>query len=89
MFYSSKLSKFENIKHCFFSRENGSSKGIYKSLNCDLGSNDNKENAKSFPAGCASACSHKKSGKVDWYLENYYARDLAEKMYEKYYKNCA
>ncbi len=44
MFYSSKLSKFENIKHCFFSRENGSSKGIYKSLNCGLGSNDNKEN---------------------------------------------
>ena len=27
--------------------------------------NENKESAKSFPAGCASACSHKKSGKVE------------------------
>ena len=44
MFFSSKLSKFKNIKHCFFSRKNGFSKGIYKSLNCGCGSNDKKEN---------------------------------------------
>jgi len=44
MFFSKKLQKFENIKHCFFSRKNGFSKGVYESLNCGLGSNDEKEN---------------------------------------------
>ncbi len=44
MFFSKKLQKFENIKHCFFSRKGGVSNGIYKSLNCGLGSNDKKEN---------------------------------------------
>jgi hypothetical protein len=44
MFFSKKLKKFENIKHCFFSRKNGFSKGFYESLNCGLGSNDKKEN---------------------------------------------
>ena len=44
MFFSSKLKKFKNIRHCFFSRKNGFSKGYYESLNCGLGSNDNKEN---------------------------------------------
>ena len=44
MFFSSKLKKFKNIKHCFFSRKDGVSKGLYKSLNCSLGSNDQKKN---------------------------------------------
>ena len=44
MFFSKKLKKFKNIKHCFFSRKNGFSEGYYKSLNCGLGSNDKKEN---------------------------------------------
>ena len=44
MFFSKKLEKFENIKHCFFSRKNGVSKGYYESLNCGLGSSDKKEN---------------------------------------------
>ena len=44
MFYSEKLQKFKNIKHCFFSRKNGFSKGIYESLNCGIGSNDEKKN---------------------------------------------
>ena len=44
MFFSKKLQKFKNIKHCFFSRKDGFSKGDYKSLNCGLGSNDKKEN---------------------------------------------
>ena len=44
MFFSKKLEKFENIRHCFFSRKNGFSGGNYKSLNCGLGSNDKKEN---------------------------------------------
>ena len=44
MFFSKKLQKFKNIKHCFFSRKNGVSSGIYESLNCGLGSDDNKEN---------------------------------------------
>ena len=42
MFYSDNLNKNSNIQHCFFSRNNGTSKGIYKSLNCGLGSKDNK-----------------------------------------------
>ena len=44
MFYSKKLKKFKKISHCFFSRKNGVSSGLYKSLNCGLGSNDNKKN---------------------------------------------
>lgn len=44
MFYSKNLKNFKNIRHCFFSRKNGFSKGIYKSLNCGKGSRDNKKN---------------------------------------------
>ncbi len=44
MFYSNKLKKLKKIKHCFFSRKNGFSKGIYKGLNCGKGSRDNKIN---------------------------------------------
>jgi YfiH family protein len=44
MFFSKKLKKFDNIKHCFFSRKNGFSSGIYKSLNCGASSLDNKGN---------------------------------------------
>ena len=44
MFYSKNLKKLKNINHCFFSRRNGFSKGIYKSLNCGRGSRDNKQN---------------------------------------------
>ena len=42
MFVSKKLKNISNVKHCFFSRKNGVSKGIYKSLNCGLGSRDDK-----------------------------------------------
>ncbi len=44
MFFSKKLISFIDLKHCFFSRKNGFSKGIYKGLNCGRGSNDNKKN---------------------------------------------
>tara|TARA_B100001964_G_scaffold189716_1_gene211523 strand:- start:21 stop:782 length:762 start_codon:yes stop_codon:yes gene_type:complete len=44
MFFSKKLQKFENLKHCFFSKKNGFSKGSYASLNCGLESGDKKEN---------------------------------------------
>ena len=44
MFYSAKLKKNNKIQHCFFSRKNGVSGGIYESLNCGIGSNDTKEN---------------------------------------------
>jgi len=44
MFYSKKLKKFKSIKHCFFSRKNGFSKDLYKSLNCGRGSKDKKKN---------------------------------------------
>ncbi len=44
MFYSKKLRRIKEIKHCFFSRKNGFSKGIYKGLNCGRGSKDSKKN---------------------------------------------
>ena len=44
MFYSKKLKKLKKVKHCFFSRKKGFSKGIYNSLNCGRGSKDNKKN---------------------------------------------
>ena len=44
MFYSKKFTKFNNIRHCFFSRKGGFSKGIYQGLNCGKGSKDNKKN---------------------------------------------
>ena len=44
MFYSKKLKKFKVIKHCFFSRKGGFSKGLYRGLNCGRGSKDNKIN---------------------------------------------
>ena len=44
MFYSKNLKKQKKINHCFFSRKNGFSKGIYNSLNCGMGSKDKKIN---------------------------------------------
>ena len=44
MYFSKKLNNFKNIKHCFFSKNGGVSRGIYASLNCGIGSNDNAEN---------------------------------------------
>jgi len=44
MFYSKSLIKIKQIKHCFFSRKNGFSKGVFKGLNCGRGSKDNKKN---------------------------------------------
>ncbi len=44
MIFSKKLKKFNNIKHGFFSRKGGVSTGIYKSLNCGIGSYDKKKN---------------------------------------------
>ena len=46
MFYSKKLLKFSEISHGFFNRNGGVSKGIYKSLNCGVGSKDKKINVK-------------------------------------------
>ena len=44
MIKSKKLVKFKNISHGFFNRKGGVSKGIYKSLNCGLGSDDKVKN---------------------------------------------
>ena len=44
MYYSKKLKKIKKVNHCFFSRKNGFSKGIYEGLNCGRGSKDNKKN---------------------------------------------
>ena len=46
MFYSNNLKNNNHVKHCFFSRKNGASEGIYESLNCGIGSKDKKENVK-------------------------------------------
>ena len=43
MIISKKLKNFKNIKHGFFNRNGGSSPGIYKSLNCGMGSYDEKK----------------------------------------------
>jgi len=42
LIYSKKLLRQKKITHGFFNRSGGRSKGIYKSLNCGLGSNDKK-----------------------------------------------
>ena len=44
MIKSKKLQKFKNINHGFFNSAGGVSSGIYKSLNCGIGSNDKREN---------------------------------------------
>ena len=44
MYFSKNFSEFNNVRHCFFSKHGGVSEGIYSSLNCGLGSNDNKNN---------------------------------------------
>tara|TARA_B110000285_G_C14958398_1_gene530377 strand:+ start:144 stop:908 length:765 start_codon:yes stop_codon:yes gene_type:complete len=44
MFFSKKLKSFNNIHHCFFSKNGGVSKGSYSSLNCGRGSDDKIEN---------------------------------------------
>ena len=46
MFKSKKLTKFKKIRHGFFNRQGGVSKGIYKSLNCGLGSKDKLKDIK-------------------------------------------
>ena len=43
MIKSKKISKFKIIKHGFFDSKGGTSKRIYKSLNCGLGSRDKKK----------------------------------------------
>ena len=43
MIKSKKLLKYGSIKHGFFNRQGGVSKGIYKSLNCGKGSKDDKK----------------------------------------------
>jgi len=44
MIKSKKLSKFKNIEHAFFDKLGGKSTGIFKSLNYELNSLDNKKN---------------------------------------------
>jgi YfiH family protein len=44
MLKSKKLNKFKNINHAFFNRMGGKSTGIFKSLNCGLGSTDQEKN---------------------------------------------
>lgn len=62
MIVSKKLKKFNNIKHGFFNRKGGVSSGIYKSLNCGIGSSDKKKNVlKNLKIVCKKiGCSQKK-----------------------------
>ena len=46
MIISKKLLKQKKISHGFFNKNGGKSNGIYKSLNCGLGSNDQKDKVK-------------------------------------------
>ena len=46
MISSKLLNKTNIVKHGFFNKKNGFSRGIYKSLNCGKGSFDKKENIK-------------------------------------------
>ena len=43
MIKSKKLTRFKGIEHAFFNRLGGKSTGIFKSLNCGLGSSDNNK----------------------------------------------
>ena len=44
MIQSKLLKKYNNISHGFFNNLDGYSKGVYKSLNCGIGSKDKKKN---------------------------------------------
>ncbi len=44
MIKSRKLEKFKKLSHGFFNRNGGKSRGIYKSLNCGIGSKDKRIN---------------------------------------------
>ena len=44
MISSKKLKQFKSINHGFFNRNGGKSSGLYKSLNCGIGSSDKKKN---------------------------------------------
>jgi len=59
---SKKLSKFKHIKHGFFNKKWGKSTGIYKSLNCGIGSSDKKKNVRNnLKIVCKKInCSYKK-----------------------------
>ena len=46
MIQSKYLKNYKNISHGFFNNQGGFSTGIYKSLNCGIGSNDKKKNVK-------------------------------------------
>ena len=46
MIVSRKLFKQKKIRHGFFNKDGGKSTGIYKSLNCGIGSNDKKDRVK-------------------------------------------
>ena len=61
MIKSKKLSKFKQINHGFFDKKGGKSTGIYKSLNCGIGSYDSKKNVlKNLKIVCKKInCSYK------------------------------
>ena len=63
MFTSKKLLKQKKISHGFFNKNGGKSLGIYKSLNCGIGSND-KKNKIEQNLKIVKNCIGKKSKKI-------------------------
>ena len=80
MFFSKKLQQFKNIKHCFFSRKNGFSKGIYKSLNCGLGSSDKRGNILKNLKSVSKEIGCKK------YLDGDFIKKIQTKRYKEWIK---
>ena len=46
MIFSKKLNHYEDVSHCFFNKVGGRSKGIFKGLNCGIGSSDKRKDVK-------------------------------------------
>ena len=46
MIFSKKLNQYKDVSHCFFNKIGGRSKGIFKSLNCGIGSSDKRKDVK-------------------------------------------
>ncbi len=61
MFTHDALSALPHIRHGFYGRQNGVSQGIYSSLNCAYGSDDNREHVKANRASIVQHIAAEKS----------------------------
>ena len=65
MIQSKLIKRYNNISHGFFSSLGGYSKGIYKSLNCGIGSKDKKNH---INANLKKVCSKIGCSRKNWRL---------------------